>query len=168
MKISILIDKTHYPYHQNIATNICNFFNNCQHTANILDVHSEIYDHLCLKKLDELSPEVLITLDLAGFHFRTQTGETALNMLTTKNLNLIWGNQSKYTLPLSKKLSLSMIFYDATGNNFSLPQHYPNMQYYKTNNNFYIDITPQTKPDAKIAFAYIWKDFTQEVLLSET
>lgn len=168
MKILILIDPIPYPYHQSLAENICEFLNNFNHTVSLLDIHSEPYDYLILKKIKELCPDVLITLDLAGFHFRTQAGENALNMLTTKNLNIIWGNKPEYALPLSRKISLSMLFYDAAGRNFSLPEHYPNMHYYKFSEKFYIDINSEKEPDCQTALFHIWKDFTAEVLLSET
>lgn len=166
MNVTILTNQTQYPYHSPIAYLIQNLLNKPNYTLSILDINSEKYDHLCLKKLKELSPQILITLDLAGFNFRTQAGENALNMLTTKNLNLVWGNKAEYSSLLLKKISLSMLFYDATGKDNCFLQQYPNLQYYKTSGQFYIDTTAKTNMDNEKAFLYIWEDFKKEALLS--
>ena len=89
MNITILTNTTQYTYHNIIAETIQNLLYNSGNTVFVLDIHSEKYDHLCLQRLNNFSPQIVITLDLAGFNFRTQTGENALNMLSTKNLNII-------------------------------------------------------------------------------
>ncbi len=154
--IALLITKNKYPYHINISNIIQTALDSSHHSLTILDVDS--YTHECLTELNTLQPDVLITLDLAGFHFRTQTGENALNMFCTKNLNLIWGSKPEYAPYLNKKISMSMLFYDATGKDNHLPTLYPNMLYYKA-------LSKLTDADA---FKAIWNDFTTEVLLLQT
>ena len=78
-------------------------------------------------------------------------------MLTSKNLNLIWGDKPEYAEYLNKKISLSMIFYDATGKDHGLTKKYPNMLYYKT-------IYELTKDNH--SFKQIWDDFITEVTLA--
>lgn len=149
--ILILTNKKKYPYHMNTCININSNLND-RHTVSTLDIHTS--NHECLQKIYKLTPDILITLDLAGFHFRTQAGEMALNMLPTKNINLIWGHKPEYAEFLSKKLSLSMLFYDVSGTDYQLPRHYPNMLYYKAT--YTLD-----------TFEELWTDFTKEVLLSQ-
>ena len=146
--IIILTNKKAYPYHANANSFINSLLNDTSHTVSTLDISAYARDHECLQKIHELAP------DLAGFQFRTQAGEMALNMLPTKNLNLIWGHKPEYAEFLSKKLSLSMLFYDISGTDYRLPNHYPNMLYYKVF-------------ESLNAFPQLWDDFTQEVLLPQ-
>ena len=164
-KIIILTELEKYSYHTTVSRQIQSALASDSHTTNILDISFCMPDHKYLQKINELQPDILITLDLAGFQFRTQAGEIAFNMLPTKNLNLIWGNKPEYAGLLHKKISLSMLFYDVTGMNHHLPALYPDLLYYKV-----LGTIPPEAPDspqAKESFAQIWADFTREVLLSE-
>jgi hypothetical protein len=132
----------------------------------ILDTACFEHDYMCLNHITNLHADILITLDLAGFHIRTQAGEIALNMLPTKNLNLIWGNKPEYAAFLNKKLCLSMLFYDATGINYQLDQIYSNLLYYKS---FYA-IKPIVSTEADVNnnrkhFHEMWIDFLNDTLL---
>ena len=155
LNITILTAPTKYPYHAAISAMLGSVLHESGHAFSILDIDSYKYDHHCLAQIEAFHPDVLITLDLAGFRFRTQTGENALNMYYTKNLNLIWGNKTEYALYLNKKISMSMLFYDATGEDNNLPAVYPNMLYYKA----LVELT-----DAN-SFQTIWNDFLTEALL---
>ncbi len=151
-KIIILMDPAKYSYHTTVSRQIQFTLESDGHTVTILNINSCVPDHECLHKIIELQPDVLITLDLAGFRFRTQAGEIALNMLPTKNLNLIWGNKPEYAPLLRKKLSLSMLFYDVSGADNRLTELYPNLLYYRFSGT--LDSFPQ-----------IWSDFTRDVQL---
>ena len=164
-KIIILTESAKYSYHTTASRQIQSTLESDGHAVTILDISFCIPDHKYLQKINELQPDVLITLDLAGFQFRTQAGEIALNMLPTKILNLIWGNKPEYAGFLHKKISLSMLFYDVTGMNHHLPAIYLDLLYYKV-----LGVIPPEASDstqAREAFAQIWADFTREVLLSE-
>lgn len=166
--IVILINLNEYSYHATISNMIHSFLCKNGHSVCIIDINCEKYDHLCITKIQQLHPDILITLDLAGFHFRTQAGELALNMLLTKNLNLLWGNKSEYAPFLSKKLSLSMLFYDGTGTDNKLTQLYPNMLYYKVLGEiFCVPTSESTTLTNEKSFQQIWSDFIQEILLCE-
>ena len=168
MQIILLTNTSQYVYHTTVSHIIQSVLASFSHQVTTLDIDDFTYSHQCLAKITSLAADVIITLDLAGFHLRTQSGENALNMLTSKNLNLIWGNKNEYASYLQKKISLSMLFYDVTGTDNHLPEQYPNMHYYKTlckldaNEN-----TPEAQTANASAFQTIWNDFTQEVLLSE-
>ncbi len=151
--IVIVTNAVIYAYHTEVSNTIAAYLCEQQHTISILDINSEPYDYQCLSKIKELEPDVLITLDLAGFRFRTQAGEITFNMLPTKNLNLIWGNKPEYACFLNKKLSLSMLFYDISGINHHLTETYPNLLYYKDFAS--LDCFPQ-----------IWSNFAKETLLT--
>lgn len=174
--IVLLTNVSQYPYHKSLQAMLVSFFSNRQDTLHCLDIRSTKYPHQCLARLTSLSPDILITLDLAGFHFRTQTGENALNMLYTKNLNLLWGNRPQYGEFLQKKISLSMLFYDITGQDHQIPVHYPNVLYYKAHPDFSLFIDAPASMKSPIAlsndttmnaahFQNIWNDFVQEALL---
>ncbi len=167
--IVILTNRQQYPYHPEMAAMAQSALQQLAHSVTVLDINSEKYGHVCLARLKETNPDILITFDLAGFCFRTQSGENALNMLCTKNLNILWGNKPEYAPLLSKKISLSMLFYDASGTDSKLPLLYPNLLYYKVSSPIKqsavsaSDIAGNTN-----AFLSVWEDFTREVLLSET
>lgn len=164
--ILILINPAQYTYHATLSHMIQNFLQTETYVAAIFDISSCKRNYECLEKINQLQPDVLITLDLSGFQFRTQAGEIALNMLPTKNLNLVWGNKAEYAPLLTKKLSLSMLFYDATGEDYHFPQIYPNLLYYKTLAP--LSCAPDSASSAftnKEHFQQIWQDFTHEVLL---
>lgn len=162
--IVILTNNVTYPYHKNVTNMLIGSLSNTDYTVQTLDINSTQYPHQCLAKLNSMNPDILITLDLAGFHFRTQSGENALNMLYTKNLNLVWGNRPEYADYLNKKVSLSMLFYDTTGKDYRLSTHYPNVLYYKTCPDFLIAQECDSATDSS-NFLAIWEDFLAEVLL---
>lgn len=168
MTIIVLTNQNQYPYHSFLSKMLIHFFQKKNHLLSIMDVTSESYDHLCLQKIQAQSPDILITFDLAGFPFRTQTKEASLNMLSSKNLNLLWGNKKEYAPFLSGKLSLSMIFYDLSGKDFHLPKLYPNLQYYKASQDYCLDTHMTDVKNFSKIFSLIWEDFTTEVLLPET
>lgn len=162
--IIILTNYTVYPYHKNIATMITSALSSLSHSVQSVDITSTQYPHQCLAELTSMNPDILITLDLAGFHFRTQSGENALNMLYTKNLNLVWGNRPEYADFLNKKVSLSMLFYDATGRDYQLSTYYPNVLYYKAHSDYSIT-QDDNSPANSIHFLSIWEDFLSEIFL---
>ena len=167
--IVILTNTSEYPYHTVIVPTIQSALQVYNHTVSILDIDSYPYDHQCHTQLKQMNPDALITLDLAGFRFRTQSRENALNLLSSKNLNLIWGNKPEYEPLLNKKISLSMLFYDASGSDYNLSQLYPNLLYYKALAP--IMCSPTVESDRSLNqtnFTRIWKDFAEEVLLFET
>jgi len=154
--VIILTNKNNYPYHLNVVSTVKAVLSQYKFSITTIDIDGYKFDHECLTKIKELQPDVIVTLDLAGFRFRTQSGENALNMLTSKNLNLVWGDKPEYADYLHKKISLSMIFYDATGTDHGLPEKYPNMLYYKT----VCELTEDTD-----SFNRIWEDFITEVMV---
>ena len=165
LKIIILTESPKYSYHTTASRQIQSTLESNGHAVTILDISFCMPDHKYLQKINELQPDILITLDLAGFQFRTQAGEIALNMLPTKNLNLLWGNKPEYAGLLHKKISLSMLFYDVTGMDHHLPALYPDLLYYKVLGTIPPEASDFTQ--ARESFALIWADFTREVLLSE-
>lgn len=167
-KIVILMDSKQYSYHSAIADLLLVTLQAEEHSVSILDINSEKHDHLLLAALENFKADILITLDLAGFRFRTQSGESALNMLCTKNLNLVWGDKPEYAPLLERKISLSMLFYDALGTDCGLPAHYPNLLYYKYPARLKEDFASAADyVQNQEAFHIIWKDFLTEALLSE-
>lgn len=163
--IIILTNTTTYSYHNTIAKLIMDSLANSAYAISTLDINSTQYPHQCLAKLNSMTPDILITLDLAGFHFRTQSGENALNMLYTKNLNLVWGNRPEYADYLNKKVSLSMLFYDATGKDYQLSLLFPNVLYYKAHPDYLITQECNSATDSA-NFLAIWEDFLRETLLN--
>lgn len=168
--IIILTNTTEYSYHNAIRDMIYNTLSEGSHAVTTLDINTYKFDHECLNQIKKLQPDILITLDLAGFRFRTQSGENALNMLHSKNLNLIWGNKSEYAQYLNKKISLSMLFYDCSGKDYHLPEIYPNLLYYKAIGSMPTACSKADYPNQSQSvesFQQIWSDFIQEVLLPE-
>ena len=164
LNIIILMESSKYNYHITVSNMIHSVLQADKNIISILDLNSFKHDYECLHKIMEVQPNVLITLDLAGFGIRTQTGETALNMLPTKNLNLIWGNKLEYASFLNKKISLSMLFYDVAGIDNHLSQIYPNLLYYKALDK--LPVAELNLPQTIKNFQHIWTDFVREALLS--
>lgn len=168
LHIFILTNIKNYDYHTPIASQIQSYLESRSHTITILDIDSEKYDHQCFAKVKEANPDIVITLDLSGFRFRTQSGEIALNQLYSKNLNLIWGNKPEYCTYLNKKISLSMLFYDVAGTDCHLSDSYPNVLYYHLANPLLVSQKQlNLTGEAQEVFAQIWSDFKTQVLLPE-
>ena len=168
LHILILTNTNKYNYHTHIAKLIQTYLASQSHRVEVLDIDSTTYDYQCLAQINAIKPDVLITLDLAGFRFRTELGEIALNQLFTKNLNLIWGNKPEYSAYLNKKISLSMLFYDVAGTDCHLTTLYPNVLYYSPSNEISVNFDqPVSTYTVQEIFSKIWKDFTSQVLLPE-
>lgn len=168
LHIFILTNIKNYAYHTPIASQIQSYLESRSHNVTILDIDSEKYDHQCFAKVKENNPDVVITLDLAGFRFRTQSGEIALNQLYSKNLNLTWGNKPEYGTYLNKKISLSQLFYDVAGTDCHLSDSYPNVLYYHVANPLSVSqMQPLLSEKTQEVFTQIWSDFTTQVLLPE-
>ena len=166
LNILILIEPTKYSYHIAISNMIQSALQAEEHSITILDINTYKYDHECLNHINSLQPDVLITLDLSGFRFRTQAGEIALNMMTSKNLNLIWGNKAEYSTFLRKKISLSMLFYDVSGTDGHLMHIYPNLLYYKALEQISYSTTSKDETTMNQKhFLKIWNDFLNDTLL---
>lgn len=180
MKILILTQPEKYKYHKEYGEKIRQILsedcctdpktwksNDCGFDVRIIDIDSYSYDHICLKEISDSDPDVIITLDLAGFRFMTQSGEPALNMLYSKNLNLLWQSPSEYApLLTGKKISLSMIFFDMKIQEESLTDIYPNIDYYIPFEN--ILSSKEGISSAEIysfeeIFSKVWTDFVKEV-----
>lgn len=169
MNTVILTNPIQYSYHKKTAYFLQSVLTQKGIHTTVLNAFSDPYPHKNLIQLTKLDPDILITLDLAGFHFRTQSGENALNMLFTKNLNLIWGNRPEYAAFLQKKISLSMLFYDVSGHSCPLSQYYPNVLYYKAMGALLPSPdTPAEDARNRSVFQNIWKDFLSETLLEST
>lgn len=169
MNIVILTNEKNYTYHKKVSSFLKSCLRQMKHDVSLLDINSAKYPHQCLQKLSSLQPDVTVTLDLAGFQFRTEAGENALNMLLTKNLNLVWGNRPEYAPFLSKKVSLSMLFYDVSQDSSFPADAYPNVLFVKAPGMMLPDCkTPEDETHNQNLFELIWKDFLEETLLMAT
>lgn len=87
------------------------------------------------RKVKELSPEVLITVDLAGFEQRTLTDNISYNLLDCKQIHFILNRNLPNERYLEKPLSISMFFY-CQDNEYCkyLLEKYPDIPYLKAMN----------------------------------
>lgn len=129
--IVLISDTANYPYHSRLCNLIQSLSSFKDYTFSHIDRESGKRDSILSNEITALSPDLVITLDLAGFHSYTQLGEIALNLLPAKLMNLIWGNKPEYSPLLSKKLSLSMHFFDCSPQTSPLMELYPYMEYCK-------------------------------------
>ena len=167
MNIVILTNEKTYSYHKEVSSFLKAQLIQTGHEAFLLDISG--YHYQCLQKLEALKPDIIITLDLSGFQFKTQSGENALNMQLTKNLNLIWGDRPEYAPFLSKKVSLSMLFYDVSEDGSFPAQAYPNALYVKSPGHLLCSIkTPGDETHNRHLFERIWNDFLDETLLASS
>lgn len=165
MNIIVLSNTYKHPNHTQIikALDTNASFNGANaHTISIQDANSSHFT----QQLSVNTPDIIITLDLAGFEFRTLTGECLLNMLPCKVCNIIWGDKAEYKDYLSGKLSLSMLFYDATSQDNQLPAKYPNMRYYYPTSKTILSTTfNDTESEIIETLQNIWNHFIAEVQL---
>lgn len=157
--ITLIFDTCKYPYHNNIS----NLINHClsykDYIINKVDLGNPNINQSKLNSiLFDSDIDFLITLDLSGFNLRTQTGECAMNLLYSKNLNIIWGNSKDYVPYLSKKISMSMVFYDVSGNNNYMPTHYPNMLFYNYGPQYFLPQYENISVNSS-NFNHIWSNF---------
>ena len=89
-----------------------------------------------------------------------------MNILPSKICNIIWGSKPEYENFLNGKLSLSMLFYDATGINHELSCVYPYLRYYYPTIHP-IANTQITGSDSETieALKALWNHFIKEVLI---
>lgn len=161
MRIVILVQPSIYEYHKEYGKKIKEYlasYDSDNTDISIIDIDAYSYDHECLNEITEAYPDIVITLDLSGFRFMTQSWEPALNLLYSKNLNLLWQSPAKYTSLLTeKKVSLSMIFFDMKCQKESLTDLYPNVDYYHP---------CQEESSFEERFANVWEEFLQASDLS--
>lgn len=133
MKNIILLSQScNYSYHLELCTLLQSLPNFEAFTMHHIDINETTAKHLYFKKIQELAPVFVITLDLAGFQFYTQLGRIALNILPAKILNIIWGNKEEYAAYLSQPLSLSMHFFDCSEKPYNIIKDYPYVEYYNS------------------------------------
>lgn len=165
-KIIILSNLTKFPYHTQIIKALNTIVLSDMFSAQIMDISGNTPISTLSQQLSATIPDTIITLDLAGFELKTLTGECLLNMLPCKVLNIIWGAKPEYSDYLSRKLSLSMLFYDATGEDNVLSSKYPDMRYYyPTNHAIPTAITNNNDQQITETLQKIWTHFKSEVLL---
>jgi hypothetical protein len=169
MNIIVLSNTLKYPYHTQIIKALNTIFFTNGSNAQIINISDQTPMSELSRQLSSLPADIIITLDLAGFELRTLTGECLLNMLPCKVCNILWGNKSEYDKYLTGKLSLSMLFYDATGTDNQLPSKYPNMRYYYPTAQTIsgaIDTQPTHETEVLETLQNTIVHFTKEVLLS--
>lgn len=161
----ILVNTKRYPYHRNILSILADHLFPNDTDISIIDLSQSNISALG-QHLDATAPDLVITLDLSGFEIRTYTGECFLNILPSKICNIIWGNKPEYSKYLNGKLSLSMLFYDATGINHELSSVYPYLRYYYST--MYPIASTQINDSASEtieALKALWNHFIKEVLI---
>ncbi len=165
MNIIVLSNTYKYPYHKQITKALESIVSSNGSNAHFIDTKNANSSQF-KQQLSYNIPDLIITLDLDGFAFRTLTGECLLNMLPCKVCNIIWGDKPEYSKYLSSKLSLSMLFYDATGTDNQLPSKYPNTRYYYPTSRA-IPTTTLNDTESEIieTIQNIWYNFIAEVQL---
>lgn len=169
MNIIVLSDTLKFPYHNQITKALKTIFSTNGSNAQFIDISIKTPMSELSRQLSSLPADIIITLDLAGFELRTITGECLLNMLPCKVCNILWGDKPEYNKYLTGKLSLSMLFYDATGTDNQLLAKYPDMRYYYPASQAIpctTDSQPARKPEEIETLQDIMAHFTKEVLLS--
>ena len=87
------------------------------------------------RKVKELSPDILITVDLEGFEQSTLTDNISYNLLDCKQIHFILNRNLPNERYLEKPLSMAMFFY-CTDNEYCkyLLEKYPDIPYLKAMN----------------------------------
>lgn len=88
-----------------------------------------------MQKVKELSPDMLITVNLEGFEQSTLTDNISYNLLDCKQIHFIFDKNLPNERYLIKPLSISMFFY-CTDDEYCkyLLEKYPDIPYLKTMN----------------------------------
>lgn len=107
----LLYDSGIHAEHESIVCFFKTFFQENNMKCTFLDSKRTQPGHVYMRKIELLDPDFLVTLDLAGFWFKTQAGEVALNNLYCKQIHFLIKETGEYPLFLNKKLSISMFFY---------------------------------------------------------
>ena len=158
--VFIISNISKYPQHATLIKLLTNTITQSHH-ADINKTSPSVLS----QQLSLSAPDIIITLDLAGFELKTLTGECLFNTLPAKMLNIIHGDQPEYHNYISKKLSLSMLFYDMTGHDHQLPGKYKNMRYYYPISQVASSLTCDTDCNTSQILSDIWSHFKEEVLL---
>lgn len=153
-KIAIVYRSEKYSYHMNFVKNIKKVLEEIGHEALLLDTSNNKKKEMYLEvKKDEA--DFLITLDLEGFGWGTESGSIFYNLLSCKSLHFLFGDKEEYAEYLSNKLSIAMFFY-CVGEKENviegMIQKYPNISYIK-------GVTGMEEPDVKA----VLKDIRDEI-----
>lgn len=165
MRILLLKDGSAHPGHTPFAQQAADWLRRQGNDVSLLDVGEKGAER-AFRAAAAQDPDVILTLDLAGFAFRTVSGEAVLNMQTAKVLHLVWGAQPQQAAYLEKKISLAMLFYDVSPEASFPAQRYPNVLYAKAPGALHCPAgtAAETEADERVLEA-IWDDFLSETML---
>jgi glycosyltransferase involved in cell wall biosynthesis len=129
----IVIDNKEHFYHEKTAILLCGILEEWEYDGIIIDISSGKEDCEYYEEIINKFPHLIITLDMAGFHFRTELDSPAYNTMSSRMLNIIFSPLKDYEMYLKDNLNFSMFFYtgDKKGMEYLLEKYpdIPNLVY---------------------------------------
>ena len=127
MKVLIVVNSKKYSYHKSAAENLSRGINSIADVA-IYDMEPNIASHEHFFAIKDVNPDVLITLDCAGFDMLTTGKILAYNTMPCRMAHIIIDKEYKLKNELSNRMNLSMFAYFAPNHDIDeLSKKYPDI-----------------------------------------
>lgn len=128
-KILILIHSGKYPEHQARLKGLKELLTEEGNETFLVDMSDKESHFEQYRKIKSFGAEIILTMDLAGFELRTETGSITLNQLPCLMFHLLFHPVEDYGKVLQEPFNFSMFFYAAAdGDRMRLEQNYPNIE----------------------------------------
>lgn len=127
MKILLIIDTKKYKYHNEIFVDfenaIVNFFENRgENSLNVFDMGMEGLDYEKFSYIQNLSADLIVTLDCAGFDMTTTGDNLSYNNLTCRMAHVLIKNDASFSRFLKYRQNFSMYTYCPEDENMGIKQ----------------------------------------------
>lgn len=162
MKVLYLINSKEYSYHKGMI----NDFTACI-SGDVIDMSCGEYLHEIYYDIEEKSPDVIITFDLAGFELRTASDTLSLNRIYARMAHIIFSKKCLSDRSLKERQNLSMFTYIPNGYNIAEVMNkcpeVPNVfEFVKVS--YKADTEPEHEEN-KVNIEKWWETFKREAML---
>lgn len=122
MKILLIIDTKTYKYHNEVfvdfETALVNYFGDSEDDSlEVVDVGIDEAEHVIFNYIKESEPDLMITLDFAGFNMLTTGNAISFNSIPCRMAHVLFKGKDSYSNYLKYRQNFSMFTYFPEGEN---------------------------------------------------
>lgn len=110
-KVLIVTDTYKRPEHDKLGICLKESFQKMQWLAEMIDLQPGVSDYINFRSILNHKPDLLVTLDLAGFTLKTDAEETSLNRIPCRMAHLMFHSYRGYEEVLKHTINFSMYFF---------------------------------------------------------
>lgn len=127
-KAIIVTHQALYPYHAILADHLQCALSGLALDSAVLDISANRPDHIYFHSIRDFSPDLLVTLDLAGFRFANEYNEPSYNGLGCIMAHIAIAPLTSFEAYLSHLLSFSMFFFTSSDKEaISVAERFPQL-----------------------------------------